>query len=92
VVDSGYLHLVVGRLVDLCPSHRPEQPGMGAHDRGHVPGLERLELKPAGAIASLDRHQVISRLWLREIRRQGWRPRGPIRRPAGLRLNYSGRK
>ena len=39
---------------------------MGAHDRGHVPGLERLELKPAGAIASLDRHRVTSRLWSRE--------------------------
>jgi hypothetical protein len=60
--------------VDLCPSHRPEQPGMGAHDRGHVPGLERLELKPAGAIASLDRHGVTTRLWSREtgIRIRRW--------------------
>ncbi len=39
---------------------------MGAQDRGHVPGLERLELKPAGAIASLDRHRITSRLWSRE--------------------------
>jgi hypothetical protein len=66
-VDSGRLHVVVARLVDLYPSHRSEQPGMGAHDRGHVPGLERLELKPAGAIASLDRHRVASRLWSREM-------------------------
>jgi hypothetical protein len=66
VVDSGYLHLVMGRLVDLCPSHRPEQPGMDARDRRHFPGLERLDLKPAGAIVLLDRHRVTTRLWPRE--------------------------
>jgi hypothetical protein len=52
---------------------------MGAHDRGHVSRLERLELKSADAIASRDCHRVSSRLPSHEARfaiRRGDMPYG----------------